>query len=721
MPTKERPNLYFDYGPLGNRLKKTVYFRNDNVDYLRSTYYIRDASGNTMATYVERNCALEEFQDDKGVYYYQYSHPHVYYTDIAVDQKGVDNFIAYLNGGDFSKKASLLSEAYEKFNTLPNVRASVFDILDPNRYFQVHNLAKKRVLTEDPSFYADYLHNGSYPLPNIMNSWGESWMEAVKYHGKVLDFYSKMPILFQNYSTQEDVLAFYYMNREMAAELSINPQVFMDYLYLDPSQYSSIEPGFSDPAQLESILLSKLMDLYNLLNSSMIPVDEMVQINALLLMAEMEPWLIDHIFMQLPPNAPFVFENAIGWLDPFNSAMLNSILQHINIVHPGYFVGLYYSYSYNPMASINWSQDVNGLYLRHYFRRGLVAQSIINVAGKYFPDYSITVSNYNIYFQSPGVLKPIFRAALLRAYNHPNVLQALINNPVMTKDILYDTESLVNLRAYMNQKEPFGMLKITYNHDHLEAAFEGLTNYSPLEYMAELKNEFQVDFGSIPACAPDNRHLVPTNFEIYGSSRLGITDAKVERKEKENLYSRTLKAKTYEITDHLSNVVATVSDKKLHPDEHGDSGFRAEVSGRYDRYPFGMEIMDRSGDFTLMDYTKDITVQLYNGLLKDCEAYNVLHTSNASKHCVTAKDLYGEDHVDTIRIDRPVTAFCNFTVDLPLDELIGQIDSEGNYSIQFTFTSEGRWVYDWPITGTESIDGNPPFPRDCIAWYYFYC
>lgn len=205
----------------------------------------------------------------------------------------------------------------------------------------------------------------------------------------------------------------------------------------------------------------------------------------------------------------------------------------------------------------------------------------------------------------------------------------------------------------------------------------------------------------------DSTYTIPINFEIYGSSRLGIADAKVKRKEKDNLYSRTLRGKTYEVTDHLGNVMATVTDKKLHPDEHGGSGFKAEVSGRYDRYPFGMEIMSRSGDFTLMDYTKDITHLLYSGLLKDCDAYTLINTSNISKHCVTAQDLYGEDYVDTIRIDRPVTASCNFTVDLPLDELIGQIDPQGNYSIQFTFTSEGRWVYDWPITGIESIDGNP--------------
>ena len=93
-------------------------------------------------------------------------------------------------------------------------------------------------------------------------------------------------------------------------------------------------------------------------------------------------------------------------------------------------------------------------------------------------------------------------------------------------------------------------------------------------------------------------------------------DAKARRQDDDNLFSRKLGAKNYELTDHLGNVVATVSDKKLHPQEllaYGsydidtNIGFQPELSGRYDYYPFGMEIMSRSGDFKELNYTEDIS------------------------------------------------------------------------------------------------------------------
>src|SRR5690554_3315871 len=194
-------------------------------------------------------------------------------------------------------------------------------------------------------------------------------------------------------------------------------------------------------------------------------------------------------------------------------------------------------------------------------------------------------------------------------------------------------------------------------------------------------------------------------------------DAKKPRQDGDNTFSRKLGAKQYELTDHLGNVVATISDKKIHPQELVTAGsqnvdttlgFQADVTGRYDYYPFDMEIQSRSGDYTNIDYTTDINKLLYSGLLKDCDAYILRTSGNISKYCNTAKNLYGQDYIDTIRIDRPIPTYFGFAIDLPLDEVIGEIDPEGNYSIQFTFTSEGRWVYDWPnIRGIESIDGNP--------------
>ncbi len=46
-----RKNLRFDYDAMGNRIAKHIYADNQFTDWEKSTYYVRDASGNVMAVY----------------------------------------------------------------------------------------------------------------------------------------------------------------------------------------------------------------------------------------------------------------------------------------------------------------------------------------------------------------------------------------------------------------------------------------------------------------------------------------------------------------------------------------------------------------------------------------------------------------------------------------------------------------------------------------------
>jgi len=50
----QKKNLKFDYDPMGNRIAKHVY-ESDGTTWDYSTYYVRDAQGNIMATYSETN------------------------------------------------------------------------------------------------------------------------------------------------------------------------------------------------------------------------------------------------------------------------------------------------------------------------------------------------------------------------------------------------------------------------------------------------------------------------------------------------------------------------------------------------------------------------------------------------------------------------------------------------------------------------------------------
>jgi len=74
-------------------------------------------------------------------------------------------------------------------------------------------------------------------------------------------------------------------------------------------------------------------------------------------------------------------------------------------------------------------------------------------------------------------------------------------------------------------------------------------------------------------------------FIIYGSTRLGTYTPKTDDKNKLILGYRN-----YELTNHLGNVLAVISDKKILL----DSVFQADVVSANDYYPFGMTIESRS-------------------------------------------------------------------------------------------------------------------------------
>jgi RHS repeat-associated protein len=71
---------------------------------------------------------------------------------------------------------------------------------------------------------------------------------------------------------------------------------------------------------------------------------------------------------------------------------------------------------------------------------------------------------------------------------------------------------------------------------------------------------------------------------LYGSSRLGVRRPGVAPTLDPGYYVRTLSQKQYELTDHLGNVRAVVSDTKL-PQASG--AFQPELLANYNYYPFG--------------------------------------------------------------------------------------------------------------------------------------
>lgn len=81
---------------------------------------------------------------------------------------------------------------------------------------------------------------------------------------------------------------------------------------------------------------------------------------------------------------------------------------------------------------------------------------------------------------------------------------------------------------------------------------------------------------------------------LYGSSRLGIWEPNVDIASTDGSFAwNTVGNRLYELTNHLGNVMAVITDKRLQPTA---GVFEAEVPTAHDYYPFGMQMPGRSID-----------------------------------------------------------------------------------------------------------------------------
>lgn len=81
---------------------------------------------------------------------------------------------------------------------------------------------------------------------------------------------------------------------------------------------------------------------------------------------------------------------------------------------------------------------------------------------------------------------------------------------------------------------------------------------------------------------------------LYGSDREGLQSEPVEAGAlvaSTDLYTRTLRQKTYELKDHLGNIRSTVFDEK---ERQINETFLAIIKTQNDYYPFGMQMPNRS-------------------------------------------------------------------------------------------------------------------------------
>ena len=101
----------------------------------------------------------------------------------------------------------------------------------------------------------------------------------------------------------------------------------------------------------------------------------------------------------------------------------------------------------------------------------------------------------------------------------------------------------------------------------------------------------------------NSSHLTQSEIDLYGSSRLGVynvsNDVQNCNVSIDSITNFIRGNKFFELSNHLGNVLATVSDRKLAVDSNNDGVvdyYNAEVVTANDYYPFGMVLNDRKYD-----------------------------------------------------------------------------------------------------------------------------
>jgi RHS repeat-associated protein len=99
----------------------------------------------------------------------------------------------------------------------------------------------------------------------------------------------------------------------------------------------------------------------------------------------------------------------------------------------------------------------------------------------------------------------------------------------------------------------------------------------------------------------DSLNLRATEFNIYGSSRIGMVTQPEALSQLTNdtlRHTQTLGYKVYEFSNHLGNVLTTFSDRKIAVENISDQGhvawYTSEILSSTDYYPFGMPMPGRN-------------------------------------------------------------------------------------------------------------------------------
>jgi RHS repeat-associated protein len=705
-PSRERANLFFEYDGLGNRVKKTSSFIEADKLFLRTVYYVRDAQGNVMATYEERDCDFFEGNDSLGLFYYQYTETYGAYTQDAMDQTSKDSVLTYLLD-TFSLHENLHTEAGNLLDQVSGIRDTIMDTLVVADYLELYPSANTRLINDEPFFYGEYLFdNEDTAFIQLVNDKREAYIYYFIAHDSVYYFYNNLNAYYTaEHGVKGAIDDYYAMNQDLATAYVTDTTFMRDLTGLDSADYSDVLAGRSNHSTAVSNLSSWMGDLSTLLtanNYGSTTTNLIDKVNAALMLVTYSSDDMATIFDNVNTSK---FYAAISAMSGIYKHRLNTVMYHFYLVDAAY-VNTGNLINFKPGAALNWAEDTAGVLIQYFVHTDVAYQNVYDGIAAYVEGKDLY--NRDIYFSSTSVIRSYAAEALERNALDTNVTNALIANDSATLVNINQVESLGSLIHYYTIHYPYQVLEQNYYKDTLNAALGALSHLTPIDYARELEDSIAgITYAPLGGCSPHETYLLPERFEVYGSSRLGTMDAKEARREADNRYNRNLGAKNYELSDHLGNVVATISDKKLHPQELLTSGqqnvdttigYQAQLTGRYDYYPFGMEIMSRSGDFEAIDYSTDISEILYEGLLTNCSAYSLENTAEDVINCDSDTNIYGQDYVGSIEFVRNDCCWSNrskldFYIDFTVADLIPNLDTAKTYKLEMAYDAQGRLVY----------------------------
>src|SRR5690606_33904002 len=109
----------------------------------------------------------------------------------------------------------------------------------------------------------------------------------------------------------------------------------------------------------------------------------------------------------------------------------------------------------------------------------------------------------------------------------------------------------------------------------------------------------------------NSNHLTQNEVHLYGSSRLGILNVDEDMEVAQQPPVGIRGNKFFELSNHLGNVLVTISDKKLQIDDGNGNidYYTADIVSANDYYPFGMLMPERKFD-------SEKAVYCFNGMRK---------------------------------------------------------------------------------------------------------